>query len=148
MKAADVMTKDVATCRPDETAAAAVQAMKEHDCGVIPLTDDHRRLVGVVTDRDLLLAAHARGKPLSAMRLSEVPMSPAKSVREDAELEAVAATMAEHQVRRLPVLDGEDHLVGLVSLGDLALHAFGNDRRMLRSATVLAAVSRHRDAAG
>lgn len=145
MKAKEIMTKDVATCREDQTFSDAARMMRERDCGSIPITDSSGALKGIVTDRDLLLAAQEANRPLSELPLSFLPAGTLRTVDEDTQIETVAATMAEHQVRRLPVLDSSRKVVGIVSLNDLAIHAEGNERRMMRSAHVLAAVSRHRE---
>lgn len=118
MKVKDVMTTNVRLARPDQTIAEAARAMAECDAGALPVGDD-TRLVGMITDRDIAIRAIA--KDLGPETLVRDVMS--KEVLycfEDETLEHVADNMGEQQVRRLPVLDREKRLVGILSFGDLA----------------------------
>lgn len=146
MKVRDVMTRDVATCRAEQTASDAARAMWDRDCGFVPVVDGER-LVGVVTDRDLLMAARIQGKNPVEVRLGSLVQRPAATCRPDDDLDAALDVMARRQVRRLPVVEEEDRLVGVLSLNDVALHALGDDLRMLKVAETLAAICRHREAA-
>ena len=147
MKAADVMTRGVATCRTDDTAADAARVMWDRDCGVVPVVDAQGALRGVVTDRDLLMAAHMQGKSPADLRLSALIPGPVATCREDSDVESILTTMANRQIRRLPVLDRDNRVVGIVSINDLALHALGDERHMKQLAKTLAAISRHRELA-
>jgi CBS domain-containing protein len=121
MKVSEVMTRDVVVANPRQSICDAAKLMAESDMGALPVGENDR-LVGVITDRDIAVRAVAK-------RLS--PDTPVRDVMsqevlycfEDEEVEHVARNMADQQVRRLPVLNREKRLIGIVSIGDLALHA-------------------------
>ena len=118
MRVSDVMTTDVETVRPDQMARDAARFMLQADTGSIPVTDGDR-LVGMITDRDIAVRGVALGygpdTPVSELMTSGVISAHAEEHIEDA-----ARKMGDAQVRRLPVIDNEQRLVGIVSLGDLA----------------------------
>ena len=118
MKVADVMSRDVETVRPDQPARDAARFMLREDAGSIPVTEGER-LVGMITDRDIAVRGVALGygpdTPVSELMSNGVVVARTSDSIEDA-----ARKMGEAQVRRLPVLDESDRLVGIVSLGDLA----------------------------
>lgn len=144
MKAVDVMTRDVATCREDHTAADAARTMWDHDCGIVPVVDGAGRLRGVVTDRDLLMAAQIQGKDPASLKLSSFVPGFVATCRQDAEIRSVLDTMADRQIRRVPVVDDGDRLVGIVSINDLAIHALDDERHLKHLARTLASICRHR----
>ena len=114
----DLMTADIETVSPTTTAREAASFMLSADTGSIPVTEDDR-LVGIITDRDLAVRGLARGfGPDCAV--GELMSDQLITARADDEVGAVAQRMAEAQVRRLPVLDDHDRLVGMISLGDLS----------------------------
>lgn len=119
MKVSEVMTRDVQTVRPDQPVQDAASFMLSADAGSIPVTDGEK-LIGMITDRDIAVRAVAQGKgPDTPVR--EV-MSTEKVLYcyDDEELEHVASNMGDKQVRRLPVVNRDKRLVGILSLGDLA----------------------------
>ena len=119
MKVSDVMTRDVRTVRPDETAQEAASFMLSADAGSIPVTDGDR-LVGVITDRDIAVRGVAKGHgPDTPVR--ELMSSDLICARIDDDVQDAASRMSEAQVRRLPVIDENERLCGIVSLADLAL---------------------------
>ena len=117
MNIREVMTPNPRCVSPDDSIQSAAQIMRDEDTGAVPVCDNGRA-VGIVTDRDIVIRAIAEGQPNRSVRdiatRDVISVSPDTSTREAAEL------MSEHQVRRLPVVDGE-RLVGIVSLGDLAV---------------------------
>ena len=121
MKIKDVMTSQVKIAAPDQTIGDAARMMAECDSGALPGGEDDR-LIGMITDRDIAIRAVARDLP---------PDTPVRDVMSkevlycflDEDVEHVADNMGEQQVRRLPVLDRGKRLVGIISLGDLALHS-------------------------
>lgn len=143
MKTSEVMTHDVWTCAPHDTAADAARVMWDRDCGVVPVVSDGE-LKGVVTDRDLLMAAQTTGKTLAQIPLSSLVPGPVATCREDQDISEAMSTLSSRQVRRLPVVNRDNRLVGILSINDLATRAVGDKQRMLDVATTLAAVSRHR----
>jgi CBS domain-containing protein len=101
--------------------AEAARIMWEHDCGIVPVVDAEGRPVGIVTDRDLCMAAYTRNEPLSRMPVRDVMAREIHCCRTDDDESAVHAAMRAYQVRRLPVVDADGRLQGIVSLNDLAL---------------------------
>lgn len=135
MKISEIMTREVETINPDQSICEAACAMARVDCGAI-LVHDGDRLVGVVTDRDITVRAVAEGLE------SDTPVSLVMSEHirycfEDEEVQHVAENMADIQLRRLPVLDRNKRLVGIVSLGNFASCTNPN-----ASVTVLRGVAR------
>jgi CBS domain-containing protein len=119
MKVQDRMTRYVLVAGPDNTIQEAARGMAELDSGILPVGEGDR-LVGVVTDRDIALRGVALGKGVDTL-VSEVMTPEVKYCFEDEELDHIASNMGEQQIRRLPVLDRQKRLVGIISLGDLAL---------------------------
>lgn len=118
-KVSEVMSTDVQTISPDDIIEEAAQEMRDGDFGLVPVVEDEE-LVGVVTDRDIAIRAVAEGKDPSTP-VSEVMSEGVVWVNEDDSVEDAARIMSEHQIRRLPVVDSEQHIVGIVSLGDFAV---------------------------
>jgi CBS domain-containing protein len=152
MKAKSLMTPNVAACHPDDPMAEAARIMWEHDCGVVPVVDAEGRPVGIVTDRDLCMASYTRNEPLSRMPVRDVMAKEVHCCRVDDDEGAVHAAMRAYQVRRLPIVDADGRLAGIVSLNDLALQAATNRtpvsaKRQREVARTLTEVSRHREAA-
>lgn len=119
MNVSEVMSRDVKIASPEDTLQHAAQMMEGIDAGALPVGENDR-LVGILTDRDITLRAVARGKAPEC-KVRDVMSENIKYVYEDDTLEKVAKSMGDLQVRRLPVLDRKKRLVGIVSLGDLAL---------------------------
>jgi CBS domain-containing protein len=117
MKVSEAMTRDVRVASPDETIRKAAQTMASLDAGVLPVGEkDH--LVGMITDRDIAIRGIAKGKGPNA-KVRDVMTEDVKYCFDDQEIEEVTRNMAEIQVRRLPVLNREKRLVGILSLGDI-----------------------------
>jgi CBS domain-containing protein len=119
VKLKEIMTQSVETCCPTDSIAAAAQKMKAHDCGAIPVVDG-QQVVGIVTDRDLVVRGLAAGSSLSNLTVADCMSNQIISCSPETDVHQAADLMANRQVRRLVVLDG-DRLVGIVALGDLAL---------------------------
>lgn len=119
MKVRDVMTHDVQLTSPGDTMERAAQMMATIDSGVLPVGEQDR-LIGVVTDRDLVVRGLADGKDPKSTPVRDVMSDQVRYCFEDEDLDHVAENMAELQVRRLPVVDRGKRLVGIVSLGDIA----------------------------
>jgi CBS domain-containing protein len=117
MKVAEMMTRGVRTARPDDTIIGAAKLMAQCDCGALPV-EDQDRLVGMITDRDIVVRALAQGR--ADARIADVMSKDIKYCFEDEEVDAVAHNMADIQMRRLPVVDRNKRLVGILSLGDIA----------------------------
>ena len=121
MQIKEIMTRNPVVTRPDATLREAAQTMRELDSGALPIgEDDH--LLGILTDRDIAVRAVAEGKDPSSTAVREVMSSEVVYCLEDEDEREAAAKMEQHQLRRLVVLDRDQRLVGIVSLGDLAVH--------------------------
>jgi CBS domain-containing protein len=120
MRVDEAMTKGVRVCHAADTLNEAARQMWENDCGCVVVVDPAGRAIGIVTDRDVCMAAYTRGATLRDHRVSEVMSSQLVTCAPDAPIEKAEILMARHQIRRLPVVDFDERLVGIVSLGDLA----------------------------
>ena len=120
------MTRGVETTPPDATIAEVARRMRDLDVGSLPVTDGNR-LLGIVTDRDLSVRATAAAKDPNSTHVREVMSPEIAWVFDDEPADAAARVMRERQIRRLPVLDRSDRLVGVVSLADLATD-LGDDK--------------------
>jgi CBS domain-containing protein len=119
MKVREIMTTEVATAAPDTTLDEIAIMMKDEDAGGIPIVDDGE-LVGIITDRDIVIRCVAAGKEPADTTAEEVLSEELRTIEPDADVDDAADLMAQHQIRRLPVVeDGE--LVGIVALGDIAV---------------------------
>jgi len=127
MKIKDVMTDEVECIGPDATLQEAAQRMKDLDIGPLPVCGDKDRLVGMITDRDITVRAVAEGQDPWTAHVSEAMTPQVVFCFEDQDLTEAAQLMKEKQIRRLPVLNRDKRLVGIVSLGDLAVRA-GDDQ--------------------
>lgn len=116
---ADVMTRGVRTMSPSDTVARAAQAMDELNVGVIPVCDGEK-LVGMVTDRDIVVRGVAQECDIKTTQLVDVMSTNVRCATEDQDVDEILDAMADSQIRRMPVVDGEQRLVGIVSLGDIA----------------------------
>jgi CBS domain-containing protein len=121
MKVSEVMTRDVQTVRPDQPVREAASFMLSADAGSIPVTDGDR-LIGMITDRDIAVRGVAKGYgPDTPVR--ELMTNDIICARDDDDVDDIASKMSEAQVRRLPVIDDNHRLCGIVSLGDLSRDA-------------------------
>jgi CBS domain-containing protein len=119
MRARDIMTRDPQCCRREDTARRAAEVMRDKDCGVVPIIDDARRVIGIVTDRDLAIRAIAAGKS-GDTKLGELMTPMAKVCSADDDLRDVERKMAELQVRRIPIVDAGGRCLGIISQADIA----------------------------
>lgn len=121
MKVQDIMTTAPETCRTATNLAVAVERLWNADCGVLPVTDENARLTGIITDRDICIALGTRNRPASSVRVDEVMRRPVETCRTDEDVNVALGRMKERRVRRLPVLDDQGKLVGMLSLNDIVL---------------------------
>lgn len=128
MKITDIMTTDVETCAPEMSIQEIASKMLELDVGSIPISDG-KRLLGIVTDRDIVIRGIASQISLDSP-VSQILTSEMVTGTKDMSIEDAADLMAEHQIRRLPIVEN-DQLVGIVSLGDLAVRDGTDDNASL-----------------
>jgi CBS domain-containing protein len=121
MTAKELMTPEPACCTKDTPLRDAATLMVQNDCGEIPVVDGtSRKVIGVVTDRDIVCRAVAAGKNPLDLRVGEVMSSPVVSVQERADADEVMRVMETHQIRRVPVVNHNGELCGIVSQADIA----------------------------
>src|SRR6266516_5225512 len=120
MQIKDVMTRGVETIRPDASLYEAAQRMRSLDVGPLPVVDDER-LFGMLTDRDIVIRAIADGRDPMTTTVAEAMTADVIYCTEDQDVREAARLMEEHQIRRLIVVDRDHRLVGIVSLGDIAI---------------------------
>jgi CBS domain-containing protein len=125
MKVNEVMTRNVCVASPRMSIGKAAQMMSECDSGVLPVGEDDR-LVGMITDRDIAIRAVARGKPHETP-VREVMSHEVLYCYDDEDIDDVGRNMADQQVRRLPVVNRDKRLVGIVSLGEMSPHLRAKD---------------------
>ncbi|MBW3655488.1 MAG: CBS domain-containing protein [Gemmatimonadetes bacterium] len=116
---ADVMTRGVRTMAPSDTVVLAAQAMDELNVGVIPVCEGEK-LVGMVTDRDIVVRGVAQQRDPRSTKLADVMSSSVRTAHEEDDVDEVLSEMSRSQIRRLPVVDQQERLVGIISLGDIA----------------------------
>ena len=123
MKVKDVMTSNVRACFNSDKLATVAQVMWDNDCGCVPVLNEAGWLVGMLTDRDICMAAFLQGMPIGEIEVSAVMSRQLFDCTWDDDLSAAEQIMREKKVRRLPVLNKEGRLVGLLSLSDVARQA-------------------------
>ena len=119
MIATDIMSSDVKMVSPDTTVTEAAQRMRDEDVGILPVSESDK-LVGMITDRDIVINCLAEGKNVKEARVRDIMSDEVLYVFDDQDAEEIAKNMASNKIRRLPVINRDKRLVGLVSLGDLA----------------------------
>jgi len=122
-RAGDVMTGDVCTIHFSDSVENAARAMVRRDCGALPVVNDGGRLIGMITDRDIVTRIVARGLDPRRARVDECMSDQVFACYEEDLIESCMWLMSRHQVRRIPVVDDRDRVVGIVSQADLARHA-------------------------
>lgn len=122
MKCSEIMTKDPACCVPADTAFDAAQLMKSEDVGPIPVVSDKNSkvVVGIVTDRDLALKVIAAGREPKSTRLEEIMTTKLAMCNPDDDVNNAVKSMEYNQVRRIPIVDANNRLVGIIAQADIA----------------------------
>jgi CBS domain-containing protein len=129
MKVQDVMAEGVAFCSPETNLAEAVALMWKADCGALPVVNPEGKLVGIITDRDIAIAAGTRNQHPFEINVGDVMSTHPSSCRVDDDIRTALATMRRQRVRRLPATDQTGNLCGIVSMSDVVLHAEGPEGR-------------------
>ena len=124
MRVEQVMTRNVLACRPETNLSAAAMQMWKGDCGVLPVVTANGEVVGMITDRDICMAAATKHRDVAAIRVKEVTSGQVYACSPDADIHTALSVMRHKQVRRLPIINGENgKLVGILSIDDVALKA-------------------------
>jgi CBS-domain-containing membrane protein len=130
-----IMSQDLRCCRIEDTLTAPAQIMWDVDCGAVPVLDAADKLCGIITDRDICMAAYTQGLPLWKIRVADVMTQAVHTCRLEQSVADAAETMVSHQVRRVPIVDGHGHALGIVALADIVRHAPALGLRVARSLT-------------
>jgi CBS domain-containing protein len=147
MQVKDIMTPDPKAIWLTQSLTDAAKLMWENDCGVLPIIKDGRTVVGVVTDRDICMAATMNARNPSAMSVEEVMTGEVFSVTPEDDIDQALQIMRDHQVHRLPVISEEGELHGILSLNDILLHAKREDEDTVADhdiVTTFQAICQHR----
>jgi CBS domain-containing protein len=121
-KISELMTSDPRSVTADSTVAEAARLMRDEDAGIVPITEGER-LVGVITDRDIAIKVAAEGKDAQSTKVSEIAASNLVTIDPQQDLDEALRLMAQHQVRRLPVVEEDGRLVGILAQADVARYA-------------------------
>ena len=121
MKCEDIMTKSIKMCDSNCTAKDAAQIMKKINSGVVPIVDEKDHVIGIVTDRDITLHTVAEGKDPSKVKIHDFMTKHVVTVQESDLLDDAIHKMKENKVRRLPVVNENSELTGIISIGDIAV---------------------------
>ena len=134
MKAREIMTANPRTVTPDMNLPEVARLMQNEDVGIVPVVDagGSRKLVGVVTDRDIALRVVGEGRDPNSVRVSDVMSTNVRTCREDDSVDDVMDVMGKEQVRRVPIVDERGSLVGIVAQADVVLQA-SSDKKAERT---------------
>ena len=121
MKIMELMTRDVEACHPDDDLAAVAMIMWRRNCGIVPVVDDQNRVLGTITDRDICIATATRHRAPAALRAQDVTSPELFTVGESDDVRVALDVMRYKQVRRVPVVDANRKLKGIVSVNDIVL---------------------------
>ncbi len=123
LTAREIMTKDVRSATPDNNIRDVASIMRDENTGIVPVVDEERRLLGVITDRDIVMRSVPEGKDPSRLRAAELMTDDVECATPDDSVHDVIRMMGDNQVRRVPVVDRSDRLVGIISMADIATRA-------------------------
>jgi CBS domain-containing protein len=129
-KCHEVMTKDHVCCEPGDPVTRAAEMMRSHDVGSLPVVEtiDSRRVIGIVTDRDVVTKVVASNRNVSSATVNDAMTKNPAVCREDDDLERAMSLMADHQVRRMPVVDASGRLSGIIAQADVATRGHREER--------------------
>jgi CBS domain-containing protein len=127
MTVKDLQTSDVKSCGRDTDLATVAKMMWDGDCGAVPVVNEDRKVIGMITDRDICIAAATRAKTPAELHARDVITgNGVHAVRPDDDVRVALRTMRKHRVRRLPVVDQQQRLSGILSINDLAINTSSN----------------------
>ena len=147
MKVSDLMTPHVRSCTIHDSLNAAARIMWDHDCGCAPVVDTHGKLIGIVTDRDICMAAYTQGVPLQAIRVERAMSPKVISCTRTDDLDTAHRLMRTHEIHRLPVVDSRGRPIGILSLSDVINHWHGDRaaENAVEIAATFSAIRRRRE---
>ena len=141
MKVKDAMKIDVGACSTEDNLMKAAELMRVRDCGSIPLLDAEKKVVGMLTDRDICLAIASRNRKASDVKASDLPNNKAITCLAEDDLESALRKMRKHQIRRLAVVDKSHQLVGMLAISDVLLAVNKNKSLKKKIYSTLKAIS-------
>lgn len=146
MRARELMSYPVISCHVNDTLATAARLMWDHDCGAIAVVKDEGVLTSMITDRDICMAAYTQGRPLDEILVHSAMAHAAISASPDVGVDEVERLMAEHQIRRIPIVDPDNRPIGMITLADLATECVrpATHLKQGRLAHTLASIERRR----
>lgn len=121
MKCKDVMTKYIKMCRPESTMKDCLQIMKDLNCGAVPIVNENSVIQGIVTDRDIAIKGVLEGKNIERSQIQEIMTRNVITSHENDDIDHTIQLMKENKIRRIPIVDSQNKLKGIVSLGDIAV---------------------------
>ncbi len=121
MKVKDVMKTDVGACSTEDSIMKTAEIMRLRDCGVVPVIDGEKKVVGILTDRDICLAIASRNRKASDVRAADLLKGNAITCFADDDLESALRKMRKHQIKRLAVVDKSNELAGILTISDVLL---------------------------
>ena len=147
MKVADLMTRDVRSCTIHDSLNAAARIMWDHDCGCAPVVDAHSKLIGIITDRDICMAAYTQGTPLEAIPIERAMSPKVISCARGDDLDTAHRLMRTHEIHRIPVVDSRGKPIGILSLSDVINHWHGDRaaEQAVEIAATFSAIRRRRE---
>jgi CBS domain-containing protein len=125
----ELMNANVESCSPDANVAEAATIMSHYDCGAVPVVDDGNKVIGVITDRDICIATATSGRLATEIKVKDVITGGVYSCRTDDDIHDALEIMREYRVRRLPVVDIQGRLEGLLTITDVILHTEPGESR-------------------
>lgn len=148
MRAQDLMSHPAVTCNVNDPLTVAAHLMWEHDCGALPVVREDGKLAGMITDRDICMAAFTQGRRLDELLVNSAMATDVISAKPNDPIPEIEERMAERQIRRMPVIDEDRRPIGVLSMNDLAIEGAQPDTRMVNGAAriirTLAAICRPR----
>jgi CBS domain-containing protein len=129
MKVQDIMTREVKRCGPDINLAAAVELMWDNDCGVLPVVDTDQKVIGMITDRDICIALGTRNLRASNITVGEIISGEVYACSPQEDIHEALSAIRQQKVRRLPVIDSDGVLQGILCFNDIVLHADKSDAK-------------------
>jgi len=144
MQAADLLQREIMTCSDRDSLEHVAGLMWKHDIGCLPVTSPDGHLIGMITDRDVAMAAYLQAAPLRSITVSSVMSKEVVTCRERDDVRDVEHAMQSRQVRRVPVVDEHGRLLGMITINDIARAAHEGKLPSAQVASTLAAISRPR----
>ena len=150
MRVQDIMSEAVKSCRPEMNLAEAASIMWEGDCGILPVTGEGGKVIGMITDRDIAMAAGTTNRIAADIQVGDAMSRDVFDCNPDDDIHAALETMRKGKVRRLPVVNSDGVIEGMLSINDLARHAEKTDARKATELSfedvviTLKAISEHR----